>query len=452
MKPIITVHNLSFTYPGNEKPSLSDVSFQIRKGETVLVCGESGSGKSSLLYCMNGLIPHVFNGELSGSVHVDGCSPGEISLKDLSRRIGTVFQNVDNQLFMLKVYEDVAFGCENLSMDADDIHANVCLSLKAMGIFDLKDAEISRLSGGEKQRTAVCGVLAMGPDILLFDEPLAEQDETGRTAFVAALKKLQLYGCTILIVEHQVDELIECADRVLMLEKGELVEKAYQPPPVSVSPVRLESSNGANSIIQTSALSYKYNNDSWIFNNLDFDVKKGEFTAIVGPNGSGKTTLFKLLTGLIRPIEGTIIINGIRNPSMKDLVGRLALLYQNPDEQLFTESVEDEVLFGPRLLGKKESIDKYLNVVSLEKYRKRHPFTLSRGERQRLAISSILSMEPEIIILDEPATGLDSNNWIRVMDIMNELNQSGTTVLFSSHNKEVIRRYAKRVINLDCGY
>lgn len=482
---MIEIKNLSYTYSEGERPALKDVNLQIKEGEFILITGESGSGKSTFLYILNGLIPHVFGGDLRGSVFVNRLNPKDHSIRELSQFVGTVFQNPDSQIFMLRVEDDVAFGCENLLLPKDEIIRRRDLALKDLGLWNLRKRETFTLSGGEKQRLAIAGIYAMGPKILLFDEPTADLDEEGRSSFLQILRGLKRRYYTIIVVEHQYEDFLPLADRVLKLEKGQITI-GYDQFPSQLNPVRKDGasnpalskeialsiytsppqgaglSNGVNlkkrkNPHQSMSLCIKIE-DLWFsygdlpcLKGIDLRIKKGESVALIGKNGSGKTTLFKAILGLLKPQKGTILIDGLLNPGLHDLIGKVGFLFQNPDEQLFTSSAEEEVGFGPKNLGKNIDINECLKLFELEKYKGRHPQTFSRGERQRLALASVLSMQPEIILLDEPTTGLDIKSWSNLMAITYNLTLYEKTIIFSTHNRKALEEFADRVIHLEEG-
>lgn len=447
---MIEIKNLSYTYPGGEKPALKNVNLQIKEGEFILITGESGSGKSTFLYTLNGLIPHVFGGDLRGSVFVNGLSPKGHPIRRLSQFIGTVFQNPDSQIFMLRVEDDVAFGCENLLLPKDEIIRRRNLALKDLGLWNLRKRETFTLSGGEKQRLVIAGIYAMGPKILLLDEPTADLDEEGRSSFLQILRDLKRRYYSIIVVEHQYEDFLPFADHVLNFKEGQITIGHDQLPSKLNLKKRKNPYQSIPSCLKIEDLWFSYENHPCL-KGIDLQIKKGESVALIGKNGSGKTTLFKVILGLLRPQRGTILVNGLLNPGLQDLIGKVGFLFQNPDEQLFAASADEEVSFGPKNLGKNIDINEYLKLFELEKYKGRHPQTLSRGERERLALASILSTQPEIILLDEPTTGLDTKSWSKLMAITYNLTLHGKTIIFSTHNRKALEEFADRVIHLEEG-
>jgi len=447
---MIEFKDLSYTYPGADRPALRDINLQINDGEFILITGESGSGKSTLLYTLNGLIPNLFGGELRGSVSINGLNLKEYPIRKISQFIGTVFQNPDNQIFMLRVEDDVAFGCENLLFQKDEIIRRRDLALKQLGLWNIRDREIFTLSGGQKQRLAIAGVYAMGPKIFLLDEPTTDLDEEGRWELLQILRELKQRSYTIILVEHQYEDLIPLADKIIHFKEGQIMFGADPIPSRLNLKKRKNLHQSLPLALKIEDLWFSYGNHPCL-KGINLRIRKGECIALTGKNGSGKTTLFKAISGLLRPQRGKIIIDGLLNPGTSDIVGKVGFLLQNPDEQLFTSSVEEEVSFGPKNLGISVNIDEHLKLFGLEGYKGRHPQSLSRGERQKLALASILSMQPEIILLDEPTTGLDTKSWSKLMGIAYNLTFDGKTSIFSTHNRKAVEEFADRLIHLEKG-
>ncbi|MBI4725851.1 energy-coupling factor ABC transporter ATP-binding protein [candidate division TA06 bacterium] len=444
---MIELKKLTYRYHGQEKPALEDIDLKIMEGEIALICGSSGSGKSTLLYALNGIIPHVLGGELKGHIEIDGLDPQRATVKELSHRVGTVFQNPGNQIFMPRVWEDAAFGCENLCFSREVTEKRTQAALIKMGLEGDGGKEVCKLSGGQRKRLAIAGVYAMAPKIFLMDEPTSDLDEEGRKEFIDILKILKGSGCTIVLVEHRTEEMESQVDRIIYLENGRIIANPKAGDFPDFRPGAKRRPADGKAMIELENLFFRYEDESEALKGINLSVRKGDLIAVTGANGSGKTTLFKILLGLRKPSDGKIKFN----PDFKNIVPKIGYLFQNPDEQLFANSVEEEICFGPNNLKKKIDVDDILTSLALTNHRARHPQTLSRGERQRLALGAILAMNPETIILDEPTTGLDEKNWIKIMESVKNLNFEGKTVIFSTHNKKVVQRYAHRVIQLDRG-
>lgn len=446
---MITFKNVTYFYPQATKPALKDIDLEIKKGEFVLIIGETGSGKSTLLYLINGIIPHIFAGRISGDVLVDNFHPKDKSLKEISKFVGTVFQNPENQIFMLKVEDDVCFGCENLLLSKEEIIKRKDWALKEMGLWEIKDSSVFELSGGQRQRLAIAGVYALKPNIFLFDEPTTDLDEKGRHQFYEILRKLKEEGKTIILVEHQYEDFLKLADKLVILEEGRIVNKNLFDNLSQIKP-QISKHSFQKEIIELKDICFAYEKNRPVLKNINLKIKKAEVVAFLGENGSGKTTLLKILSGLLKPTSGKFKILDLFNPSLDELIGKVGFLFQNPDQQLFTNSVLEEITFGPKNLGKHVNIEEYLNLANFISLKKRHPQTLSRGQRQILAVLSILAMEPEILILDEPVTGLDSKSWFNLFKILYRLKDAGKTIIFSTHNRKV-KDWAQRIIYLNNG-
>ena len=445
---MIAIDDFSFTYPGMDTPALQNISFRIETGEAVLIHGPSGSGKSTFLYCLNGLIPHIFAGTSLGSVRVNGFTPPEMPLREIAQTVGTVFQNPESQIFMMRVEDDVAFGCENLLLPREEIIHRRDEALRSMGLWDLRRRETFKLSGGQKQRLAISSIYAMGPRVFLFDEPTTDLDGAGRREFLKIIRTLKDEGKTIILVEHQYEDYLPLMDRIVTLENGRIANNGT---PLNI-PVtaRKTTAAPAGMVISLKEISFGYDRGSNVLNNIDMTIQRGEVVALKGDNGSGKTTLLKILGGILRPLQGKITILDVSGPTLESLVSHVGFLFQNPDEQLFAQTVAKEVAFGPSHLGKKAEVERYLDIAGLKAHPHRHPQTLSRGQRQILAVVSVMAMEPEILILDEPTTGLDSRSWHELFSLLYDFANRKGTVIFSTHNEHAASA-ATRWITLNNG-
>ncbi|MDH7498783.1 MAG: ABC transporter ATP-binding protein [candidate division NC10 bacterium] len=455
---MIRVEHLTYRYPGSTLPALQDVSLKVRQGECVLLTGETGAGKSTLICALNGLIPQVLGGVREGEVEVEGVDPARVPVKELAQRVGTVFQNPEHQIFMLRVWDDVAFGCFNRGFSEREAAEKVEEALRLMGLWDLRSREVFKLSGGQKQRLAIAGSYAPGPRIFLFEEPLTDLDQEGRSAFREMIASLKARGHTLIIAEHQGEELQSCADRTVRLHQGRVAGEGAPPlPPHPLSPFPRQRRNlsvdpsAAPLLIELWKLEVAFGDGTVGLKGVSLSFRRGEMAAICGPNGSGKTTLLKAIMGIVPSSGGEVRVLG-RRASFKELIGKVAYLFQNPDDQLFAETVEEELSFGPHNLGRDgRGVEAYLDLFDLRDLRSRHPLTLSRGQRQRLAVASLLIMEPQILLLDEPTTGLDRESWVRLMEGIEEIHRRGVTVLFATHHQEIVERYAGRLIRLQRG-
>jgi energy-coupling factor transport system ATP-binding protein len=511
-KVSIQVENLS-VWVRKDRPMLSDVSFEIKDGEFVLVLGSSGSGKSVLASCMNGLIPQVIPTYYSGKITINGRNPQDTQVSEMATDVGLVFQDPDAQLVALYVEDEIVFGPENLMLQRDEIGKRLRDSLETVGMWDFKDVHTWDLSGGQKQRVAIGSVLSMQPKILVLDEPTSNLDPAGTRGVFELLPRLRKESnLTIIAIEHKVDELIEQVDRLLVFDEGrlianghpreviakhgdELMRKGINLPQISemalvarskglaipddkfpltykdiagLFPIPSEITPVRRSVIQekiTAAPQVHFDNVSFSYpyrapalRNITLDIYKGEFLAIVGQNGAGKTTLTKLLVGLIKATEGKILFDGedISKISLERLTEKVGYVFQYPDNQLVTDTVFDEVAFSMRVRGYPEDqvktkVDEVLSTMELNNLIERHPLTLSMGEKRRLSVATMLVLDQDILILDEPTMGMDWGHVVSIMEICRKLQAQGRTIIMVTHDMRVVSNWADRVIAMTDG-
>jgi energy-coupling factor transport system ATP-binding protein len=460
---MIEFENFSFGYRASEQPVLKGISLSIRKGECVLLHGPSGCGKSTLCLTLNGIIPHLIGGTVQGEVLVKGRSTRSCEVRDLACDVGLVFQNPDNQIFALTVEEDVAFGPENLGFGTEIMHRRVGEALAATGLVALRQRPDYRLSGGQKQRTAIAGLCAMQPDILVFDEPTSDLDPRGTQDVISLIDRLHReQGKTIIIVEHKIREVLPIVDRVITMNDGSITgdcsKNAVDPdefcPPY---PVRSIQKKGPNrTLMDICDVSYSYPDGTRALENINLSIYQSECVAFIGENGSGKTTLSKIIKGLLSPDRGQVQLydNAGDGRVVPDRSKKIGYLFQNPDHQIVTDRVDKEIAVGLADLPVaqcKERTQKALEMVGLSRYAQCDPCTLSRGERQRLAVASILAMEPKILIFDEPTTGQDYPHLMAIMNFMEQLRMSGKTILMITHDHALARAFADRIIVMKQG-
>lgn len=448
---MIRIENLSYAYPFSKRPVLKEINLTINRGDLVLITGPSGSGKSTLIYCLNGLVPHVFGGDLCGEIRVEGVEPKTASIGEMSKNIGTVFQNPEYQIFMPTVREDIEFGCRNARFSEKDIISSRNRASGDMGLNRLLDRETSELSAGEKQKLAIAGIYAVGPKIFIFDEPSTNLDTRGKAAFKEIVKKLKSNSYTIILIEHDADAFENLATSKYYMDGGFLKKAVSIDNNFPQGKFACEDCIERDVIIEARNVSYGYDARSRLIDDLNIRIEKQEVVAFIGDNGSGKTTFFRLLMGILNPQKGSISMKGKPIRSINDSARMAGLLFQNPDEQLFASTVKEEILLGPKQLGIDCDYDDIMARFDLKKYENFHPHSLSKGERQKVAFASIAASRPEIIILDEPTTGLDEKSWLGLMDFTCSLVKDGVTILFSTHNMKVANRYASRVVTFDKG-
>ncbi|MBU7023801.1 MAG: ATP-binding cassette domain-containing protein [Theionarchaea archaeon] len=514
---MISVEDLSFQYSTGKSRVLRHINLVVPQGAYVALVGPSGSGKSTLCFTMNGIIPHSIAGILSGSVVVDSLNTREHHVYELAEKVGIVLQNPESQLFAMSVEEELAFGPENLGLSREEISARIEDALSIVGIADRERFPFS-LSGGEKQKLAIASILTMNPSHLVLDEPTSQLDPRGRKSVYDVLNGLHSHGMSIILIEHNTEYVAEHAQQVLVVKDGavvasgsprevfsrvdemktlgiqvpEVAELTYElykrravervavtledavsllehltcegasPPGTNVEPKSKKRENSLqlskeDPAIEVKNLSFQYS-DIPVLNNVSLTIGQGDIVAIIGQNGSGKTTLVKHFNGLLRPREGEIFVFGesIRDKSVAQLAQKIGYVFQNPDHQIFADSVFEEVEFGLKNLHvppeeRMERVSAVLKQTDLFKYKDTHPISLSGGEKQRLVIASVLVMNSRILILDEPTTGLDLKSSRSIIELVRALYQQNRTVVLVTHDMKLVAEMAHRILILKEG-
>ena len=511
----VEITNVTYTYPRREAPALRLVSLSVSRGQVLAVMGPTGAGKTTLVSLLNGLIPYYFEGQMSGKVSIDTLSTYQHRIQDLVQHVGLVMQDPETQIFGITVLEDTAFGPSNLGFSRDIILALVKEALEDVRLSGYEDRLTANLSGGEKQRLALAGVLSMQPAILALDEPTSELDPVGRREVLESIRELRdKKHTTVILVEHETEDVLQIADKLAVIVEGNLawfgeprelfrdvsrtISFSIRPPkaaelgaklveqgwlPAGEIPLTVEEAQStvrqllggrnfkryaASSFYQDSPrgspvlevrdLTHVYPGGIRALSGVSVDICEQEFVAIIGQNGAGKSTLAKHFNGLLRPTSGWVKVYGLdtRVATIRELSRHVGYVFQNPDHQIFSASVEEEIRFGLANIGLDEDeqqarIQEALDFVGLADKRDRHPFTLGKGERQKVAVASILAIAPQVIIIDEPTTGLDWAGTKRMMALIRELHQKGHTILMITHNMEIVAEYAGRVILLNQG-
>lgn len=501
----IEADGVGFTYSGAGRKALDGLNLAIRAGEFTAIVGASGAGKSTFCYCCNGLIPHFVRGRLDGEVRVFGRSTGSSKINQLAQDVGLVFQDFEAQLFSTSVELEVAFGPENFALPREEIRRRVRESLATVGLTGLERREPATLSGGQKQRLAIASVLAMEPRVIVMDEPTTDLDPVGKEGVFRVARLLRERAeFTMVVAEHETEELAG-ADRVVVLDGGRIVAdgppqavlsradwlealgvqplgaaqvlarlgepvaltveeaaarlagRGYRVDPAAAA--RQDAAKAARAasygevVLEARDLTYTYPNGVPALGGANLAVRRGEFVAVVGQNGSGKTTLVKHFNGLLAPTAGEVTVLGrpTTGQSVLQLGRSVGYVFQNPDHQIFAETVFDEVAFGPRNHGVppaevKERVAEALAAVGLAGREREDPFAMTKGERQRVAVASVLATRPHVIVLDEPTTGLDYREQRRMMDLVRRLNEAGHTIIIVTHAMWVVAEYAHRTV------
>jgi len=463
---MIRVNGLTVSY--GTTPILKNISFNVNAGECLVITGSSGCGKSTLAHVLTGLIPNSIPANVEGSVQIAGMDTLQSSVETIARQVGIVFQNPRTHLFHLRVDDEVAFGPRNLGLPEDEVSARVEWALNAVGLAGLRGQKPANLSGGQIQRLATAAALAMNPKVLVLDEPTASLDVPGTQNVIGTLETLKRqYGLTIVLIEHRLAEVRRLADRVLVMDEGRIAAQGRfgevlgshnilrqyglrRPTAETLTDwTQLLEPNGHHAadqkpLLHLQDLSAGYEGQA-IIHDVNLKMFQGEFVALVGDNGTGKSTLALAAAGLLKPLAGKVTVNGSSRPRPGV---DIALLFQNPADQLFTDSVDEEVAFGPQNYRKFDQASHELTLASADllQLRTRRPFSLSIGQQQRTALASCIALRPALVILDEPTLGQDWRHLQQLMDCLALLNQQGTAILLITHDYKLVHHYARRVL------
>ena len=474
---MIELKNFSYTYPHTVQGALHYLTLSLPKGSCIMVTGPSGAGKTTLCLAAAGILHHEYGGKKEGSVILEGKDvAGYSGLSDLAEKIGIVFDDPEAQMIFTTVEEEILSALEHRGLEASVIEERLATTMTITYLSELRNRSPHKLSGGQKQRVALAATLALGNDILILDEPTSELDEHATGRIVAILENLKAIGKTILLVEHKYQHFHDLVDILAVMENGRI--SAIGEPDSVLSDERLRkivtadfsgirdirsgdpgnttsAATSRETVISVKNLSYSYGNISAL-DSISLDFSSGEFVAIVGENGSGKTTLVKHFNRLLFPASGDVIVKGknTRECTVSELARHVGFVFQNPDHMFFADTVREEVGFGLKNIGISDGIkiiEKALGDVQLLHTKDLYPRWLSRGERQRLAIACVIAMRPEIIVLDEPTTGLDGNESRLVMEILKSLQLKGHTIVVITHNRGIADNCADRIISMEKG-
>ncbi|MEJ5201698.1 MAG: ABC transporter ATP-binding protein [Anaerolineales bacterium] len=481
----LEIENLTFRYRSRTEPAIKNISLSVAQGQLILIAGASGCGKTTLARCINGLIPRSYKGELSGRILLQGQDIAGLPLARISQLVGTVLQDPERQILGTRVLYEVAFGLENLGLPRDEILHRVEEALDYLNISHLRDRETFNLSGGEKQKVALAGVLAMNPSILLLDEPLASLDPASAQEALELIRRLSDEGMTVLMVEHRVEDVLKIhPDRVLFMMDGEIrydgdpdgltkavdyrevklpakmiIQRAaaYPPPPLLQALPDVILSAEEEPLVRFEDVSFGYEEGQRVLDKINLDIRRGDVIAVLGPNGAGKTTLVKHAIGLLKPKSGRVLVQGrdTRHLSVAEVANTLGYVFQSPSHMLFAPTVHDELAFGPKNLGYKlEDIEKQVTeaveIVHLNGMEQDPPLALSFGQQKRVSIAAILAMRSRILVMDEPTAGQDYKNYMDFMTSIVQM-QGFQAILFITHDVDLAVIYANRVLLVNQG-
>jgi len=509
-KPVIEFKDFSFQYFSQAEPTLHHIDLTIYEGEKVLIVGPSGSGKSTLGHCINGLIPFGYKGEIQGSVKVSGLETRDADIFRLSQKVGTVLQDSDGQFVGLTVGEDIAFALENDCVPQAEMMENVRRVADMMDMGGLLKSSPYELSGGQKQRVAFAGVMVNQVETLLFDEPLANLDPaTGKTAIDLIDRIHQQYHKTVIIIEHRLEDVLyRKVDRIIVMSDGriaadmapdELMAEGILPrlgirEPLYVTALKyagvpitpelragrletLETDRIRDSLLRWNAeqplrkekelrppiltvkdLNFQYTRKRKILKDVGFTIREGEMVSIVGTNGAGKSTLAKVICGFVKESSGEILFREepIQDLTIKERSLKIGYVMQNPNQMICKSMIYDEVALGLRNRGMdedtiREKVEKVLKICGLYPFRKWPVSALSFGQKKRVTIASILVMEPQILILDEPTAGQDYKHYTEIMEFLKSLNNQGVTILMITHDMHLMLEYTPHAIVISDG-
>lgn len=501
----IEFKNVSFSYSGSQTLALSEINLTIAPGEIVLITGPAGSGKTTLCSCINGLIPHFHEGQLSGEVTIGPFNTRKARVGGLASLVGMVFQDPESQLVTNSVLDEVAFGPENLGISREEINLRVQSALEATRLTGYEEREPHNLSGGEQQACVIAATYAMHPEIYVMDEPLANLDPAGRAYILNLVVQVaRQRGKTLVIVEHALEETLPLVERIIIMDKGMIVRDGptqevlaqgdiphvfkrpdvmrlanhYQLPDMPLTPGQFHQAlrqkyslhslahktfqNGhvhdGEVVIEFKNVSFSYTQEKEALHDVNLSIKSGEMVAILGRNGSGKTTLVRHIIGLQQPSQGSVHVTGqdVAVTPTHILARDVGFCFQNPNHQIVSFTVKDEMTFGLKTHNVAPSefdsrIREALEIVDLSDKIDWEVFDLGKGQKQRLALASVLTLKPKILVIDEPTTGQDPEMIDEIFAIIKKLNELGTTILLITHRIDYAALFTKRAVVLQYG-
>ena len=445
----IRLKEVSFKYDGAKENVLENINLTVEYGETVLLSGVSGEGKSTLLSIINGVIPFVNSGEFSGSVEIDGKDVTKLKISERSKLIGTVLQNADEQIIYDLVNEEIAFGCENLNIASEEIDRRIERFTTLMQIE--KNAKTKTLSGGQKQRLITASTLAMEQKIIILDEPLANLDTHTAHILLKALRNLANSGYAVLIVEHRLDVVKNYIDKVMRIENKQLFTSTdINDLNSGIKTIPHADGSLPGEVLIKSEKLFFAAGDRNIIDGLDIEIRAGERIVLLGENGCGKTTLMRMLARLNKPNDGVLsqTITKSKKANSK-WFSKVGYVYQNPTYQLFMPTLLSEISFKAK---SEETARKMINAFGLSGLEQRHPQSLSEGQKRRASIAAVCASEPTVLFLDEPTVGQDYKNLCKTVEAVNKINKNlGTAIVTVTHDKRCAGALADRVLIMENG-
>lgn len=492
---IISINDLSYAWPESADPTLRSMDWQVSQGEFALLIGRSGSGKSTILRTLNGLVPHFSGGTFGGNVSIGGLNTRDVPPRELARHVGFVFQDPESQLLTSRVVDDIAFSLEQLGVARDTMRKRVEEMLDLVGVAHLRDRDPSTLSGGERQRVAIASALALHPKVLVLDEPTSQLDPWGAEAVIAALTRMNDdLGLTVVLAEHRLERVLSHADTVRLLaddgspadgtaqEIARLVADVTLPPvtriaralgweslpltvkqarqhPAFASLARTLAVADAPPVVRPATGEVVLDihdvgirlGKSQVISNATLSVRKGELVALMGRNGSGKTTLIRVIMGFVQGTQGRISVVGKPIAAGEPAPDGIAYVPQQANTLFFCETLREELEFTARKRGVDVDVAALLAEVDLEWATDRHPSTLSVGERQRAALAVVLAGQPSVLLLDEPTRGMDPWHKHQLVGLLRRLQDRGLAILMATHDVELAAEIAHTVVMLGDG-
>lgn len=469
---MITFDRVSFTYNNaGVDAGVHDINLDIPAGQVVLLCGSSGCGKTTLTRLINGLIPHFYEGTLTGNVTVDGCTVDETPLHALAPIVGSVFQNPKSQFYTVETDSEIVFGCGNIGLPKEQIYERFETVVPALNLEALLGRSLFALSGGQKQQIACASVAALRPQVLVMDEPSSNLDIAAVSALAEIIRKWKEKGRTIVIAEHRLYWLMDLVDRVVIMEHGRIVDDLPIDDFRRLTPQALTERGLRAREISFDGLRLpgEASDEALCFNDVAFSYGReraleiptlkipcGSIVAVIGPNGAGKSTFGRCLCGLEKKMQGTISLRG-KVLNHKERIRRSYLVMQDVNHQLFTESVEEEVMLSMEKADlsdaqKSEQVQEILQTMHLEDFAQMHPMALSGGQKQRVSVACAFASDKEMLVYDEPTSGLDHARMLDVAEAMKTMQTRGKTQFVITHDPELIEQVCDYLLFLEKGH